>query len=61
MPVTVISNYNQVKDREKAESMNALPFWLRHWLIPDDILAQVEKRWWREVEIYLNRDAESCT
>jgi CheY-like chemotaxis protein len=42
VPVTVISNYNQVKDREKAESMNAA-FLVKALVNPDDILAQVEK------------------
>lgn len=42
VPVTVISNYSQVKDREKAESMNA-HFLVKALVNPDDILAQVEK------------------
>lgn len=42
VPVTVISNYSQVKDREKAESMNA-DFLVKALVNPDDILAQVEK------------------
>ena len=41
-PVTIISNFSQVKDREKAESMHA-NFLVKALVNPDDILAQVEK------------------
>lgn len=42
IPVTVISNYSQVKDRERAEAMHA-HFLVKALVNPDDILAQVEK------------------
>lgn len=41
-PVTIISNFSQIKDREKAESMQA-NFLVKALVNPDDILAQVEK------------------
>ena len=42
LPVTVISNFNQQKDKEKAISMGA-GFFVKALVNPDDIVEQVEK------------------
>jgi CheY-like chemotaxis protein len=42
LPVTVISNFNQQKDRERAATMGA-GFFVKALVNPDDILQQVEK------------------
>ncbi len=42
MPATVISNFNQVKDKEKAESMGAA-FLVKALVNPDDIVEHVGK------------------
>lgn len=42
LPVAIVSNFNQVKDKERAASLGA-PFFVKALVTPDDILEEAKK------------------